>query len=236
MPAPLTHGDHSCKAASAGGEHVNWNKVKEKMGGKSGRWEESRIMLNSDAGRQKQSGGNRMLTDRACWNIHHPVLLVLPSYLPFQSVLCPPVSHPLGQPDPLQLSRGLCLPGQGFFLPPSPWLAGWLIPCLDLPSSPSPTPLPLSAVCKEEKGDVCNRTLIPVSYAVENCWWCCWQRESFGSTPDLSDASARHYQEVHWPASPPMGRWSVYVRLTIYDLLFYTPRAHAHFLNQYDSH
>ncbi len=179
MPVPLTHGDHSCKAASAGGEHVNWNKKNKKMGGKSGRWEESRIMLNSDAGRQKQSGGNRMLSDRACWNIHHPVLLVLPSYLPFQSVLCPPVSHPLGQPDPLQLSRGFLkvpnasLAKVSFF----PWLAGWLIPCLDLPSSPPPTPLPLSAVCKEEKGDVCNRTLIPVSYAVENCWWCCWQRE-----------------------------------------------------------
>ncbi len=92
-----------------------------------------------------------------------PFCLYSPSYLPFQSVLCPPVSHPLGQPDPLQLSRGfLKVPNASLVKASVSHLPlGLLIPCLDLPSSPSPTPLPLSAVCKEEKGDVCNRTLIP---------------------------------------------------------------------------
>ncbi len=168
-----------------------------------------------------------------------PFCLYSPSYLPFQSELCPPVSHPLGQPDPLQLSRGfLKVPNASLVKASVSHLPlGLLIPCLDLPSSPSPTALPLSAVCKEEKGDVCNRTLIPgrILCGRKLLVVLLAERESFGSTPDLSDASARHYQEVHWPASPPMGRWSVYVRLTIYDL-FYTPKAHAHFLNQYDSH
>lgn len=156
MPVPLTHGDHSCKAASAGGEHVNWNnKSEKKMWGKSGRWEESRIMLNSDAGRQKQSGGNRMLSDRACWNIHHPVLLVLPSYLPFQSVLCPPVSHPLGQPDPLQLSRGFLkvpnasLAKVSFSHLPLGLLDGWTRVWTSLP--PLPPPLYHSVLCVKRR-------------------------------------------------------------------------------------
>lgn len=153
------------------------------MGGKSGRWEENRIKLNSDAGRQKQSGGNRMLSDRACWNIHHPVLLVLPSYLPFHLVLCPPVSHPLGQPDPLQLSRGfLKVPNASlvkvsFSHLPLGLLDSWSPVWTSLP--PPPPPLYHSVLCVKRRRVmfVTGRWFPVESYAVENCWWCCWQRE-----------------------------------------------------------
>lgn len=190
----------------------------------------------SDARRQKQSGGNRMLSNQAHWNIHHPALLVFPSYLPFQSVLCPPVSQPLRQPDPLQLTRGFlkvpnaCLAKDSFSHLPLDLLDGWSRAWTFLPPPPPP-----SVLCVQEKGDVCNRTLFPVSYAVENCWMCCWQRERFGSTPDLL---ARHYQEVHWPASPLIAHRSACQFDNLWLVVPYPWGAcsFSYHLNKYDSH
>lgn len=183
---------------------------------------------DSDAGRQKHSEGNRMLSNQAHWNIHHPALLVFPSYLPFQSVLCPPVSQPLRQPDLLQFSRGFlkvpnaCLAKDSFSHLFLGLLDGWSRVWTSLPHPPPP-----SVLCvKRRRVMFVTGRCFPSPMRQKTAGGAVG-RERFGSTPDLS---ARHYQEVHWPASPPIAHSSVYVSLTIYDL-FYTPRAHAHFLS-----
>lgn len=142
-----SHGDHFHKAASAGGEHINWNNKSERKSEAKAEGEKKAGRGYSDAGRQKQSGGNRMLSYQAHWNIHHPTLFVFPSYLPFQSVLRPPVSHPLRQPDLLQLPRGFlkvpnaCLAKDSFSYPFLGLLDGWSRVWTSLPHPPPPSVL-----------------------------------------------------------------------------------------------